>query len=1042
MSRGIGLIFRFGLNKIDKLGVFAEKLYGDVLRDNQARINKITGLNAEIPLSLSNHKSEVARIFGEIQGKAGSRNFQDAADQFNGELLPLLDTAEPEADEHIRKRNEYDTKRPPVATALDDLKKHAQKAHVNDKITAAQTFLDDAADDARLGDLDSALDGVKNAKTECTDGKKFADEFAKYVPKRAKSGVIVAAMKGLFSDENYWKAHSDHLVTADAKAAPGERKYVDACKMVDDVVVSLKGSLKTWYIDDTRPKIQALKNKVSGKAKAAELIDTEIKEIDKLQAEVESNLAADKWNRAIMAARGQISSLLTLGGKLADRRIAFDAERATAVSAIDSLKSHKTLLGQMFSMNKLVEKADGLATRTAMRFEDGIAELKKIAANCQDLLKVAADAKAYNEARVLADQKLEALKKLPAAGNLASQIAAIEQQLKQADKLTGDVETVGGHKIVSDHDAGSQDWKAASGVVKQAVSDLTAAEALAAELADATKAQTAAASAGNADEITKVIEDLRKQAAAAAKKPHADLADHEFSHITSSLDEAADQAAGGQLEIAKIPLQGAAELLLTAQTVQREHTRFLEQHKLIDDRVKALNALTDPTPDKIQAKINAITTALAEATKQDKDRAWSKSAAALHQAENAATEAELVAQLRKQFDARAKVAETARNTLTDNPLKAKVLETITKATEQATAFRFDVADKGLGTAEAQIASARAAILARTNAASPEFLAKAKDMLKAEGGDKLIDDLIKSLPDTDEAMKAMVVLAKERFGIELASDAGFKPQAAKKMLEMMAKVPQQAKGNPSLKKVERREPGKNGGFYQSDDNLVVMNGRPGQVNQTFGANLLNAAGQKQLPDDVPDAYKPTSDAALDYFDFATLHEVGHAVDDRMRFMASREEKAEFGGWKTYGANVDPIAKAVAKAKSYDSTPEQIEYVTELILGNSPEPPTPPSGQEAAWADGLQKVKDWYAIATNEKVWWSQSDSTAITIGDTIYHEAYKKTWVSYLASERKKGMTGYQFRAPGEWFAELYACFHSGKLKNGHPAMKWIKSLSL
>ncbi len=1042
MSRGIGLIVRFGLNKIDKLGVFAEKLYNDVLRDNQARIDKIRNLNSEIPLSLSNHKSEVVRIFGQIQGKAGSKNFQDAADQFNSELLPLLDTAVPEADEHIRKRHDYDTKRPPVATALDDLKKHAQKAHVNDKITAAQTYLDDAADDARLGDLDSALDGVKNAKTECTQGKEFADKFAAYVVKRAKAGAVFQAVKDLIDDLTVRNNLNNELVGADNLAGVPNRNYVQAGNKADGLWTALKNELQRAFVTEVRPKIQDVKDKVAGKPTAATLIDPEIKEIDKLQAEVEANLNVEKWNRAIFAGKSSVSSLITTASKLADRRIAFDAERGTAVSAIDSLKTHKTLLGQMFSMNKLVEKADGLATRAAMRFEDGIAELKNIAANCQELLKVAADAKAYNDARVDADQKLEALKKLPAAGNLANQIAAIEQQLKQADKLTGDVETVGGHKIVSDHDAGSQDWKAATTVVKQAVSDMTAAEGLAAELAGATQAQAAAATAGNAGEINKVIEDLRKQAEAASKKPHADLASHEFSHITSSLDEAADQAASGQLEIAKIPLQGAAELLLTAQTVQREHTQFLEQHKLIDDRVKALNALTDPTPDKIQAKINAITTALAEATKQDKDRAWNKSAAALHQAENAAAEAELIAQLRKQFDARAKLAETARNTLTDNTLKAKVLQTLTKATEQATQFRFDVADKGLGTAEAQIASARAGVLARTNAASPEFLAKAKDMLKAEGGEKLIDDLIKNLPDTEEAMKAMVVLAKERFGIELASDAGFKPQAARKMLEMMAKVPQQAKGNPSLKKVERREPGKNGGFYQSDENLVVMNGRPGRIDQTFGANLLNAEGHKQLPDDVPDAYKPTSDAPLDYFDFATLHEVGHAVDDRMRFMESREEKAEFGGWKTYGGNIEPIAKAVAKAKSYDSTPEQIEYVTELILGNSPEPPTPPTGQEAAWAEGLQKVKDWYAIATNEKVWWSQADSAAIEIGGTIYHEAYKKSWVSYLASERKKGMTGYQFRAPGEWFAELYACFHSGKLKNGHPAMKWIKSLAL
>ena len=40
----------------------------------------------------------------------------------------------------------------------------------------------------------------------------------------------------------------------------------------------------------------------------------------------------------------------------------------------------------------------------------------------------------------------------------------------------------------------------------------------------------------------------------------------------------------------------------------------------------------------------------------------------------------------------------------------------------------------------------------------------------------------------------------------------------------------------------------------------------------------------------------------------------------------------------------------------------------------------------------------------------------------------------------KGIRGYQFRAPAEWFAELYAAFHMGKLKPSHPSAGWLQKL--
>jgi len=116
--------------------------------------------------------------------------------------------------------------------------------------------------------------------------------------------------------------------------------------------------------------------------------------------------------------------------------------------------------------------------------------------------------------------------------------------------------------------------------------------------------------------------------------------------------------------------------------------------------------------------------------------------------------------------------------------------------------------------------------------------------------------------------------------------------------------------------------------------------------------------------------------------------------------------------------------------------------DLIFGNKAVPPVPKPADKGAWDAGVKKVQEWHKIATNEAVWWSQSDTAKITIDGLVYQEAYKRNWVSYSAKARTQGITGYQFRAPGEWFAELYASYRIGKLKKTHPARKWLSSISI
>lgn len=1107
-ARAFGLRMLFGLSQVTGLG--SETLYQELVNDHQGRVNTILGLDDDLPGGLATQKSEVARIWGEAQSKATKdKNFHGASEQINVELVPLLDTATPPAEDHrvnrpryqsefvplqgeinatlldwpfdgaervdlddantqvtaaggnreytqamtlfdnldvptllsnakplkakyVTDKVEYDKERLAAEQLLTDLKKHAQKAHVAGEINDAETALTDAKLDADVAHMDDARIDVATAKTACEDGKDYADEFAKYVPKRAAAQVIVYSLQGISDGLDATLVNVQNTIDdADAKVTPPDHDYVDACSDVDGVLATWRSALKRDHIDSRTQPISDLKAKVNGKPAAA-FLDSDIKEIETRLALVQTHFNANAWKKLLMASNG-VQGLLNTGNKTADRRILYDNQKTLTVAAVNGLKTHPPVAGRFGAMELLVTAADDLASRENMQIEDGIAALKKIADQCAELVKSSDEAKEYAKERKAADTRFTNLGTHAAAANLTEPLATIKAELEAAEKLAEPLNDKS-EAVVSGKK--EQDFPGARKIIAQAVKDLIAAEALAASLSEASASQTAAGSAGNKGDIEAAITELKRQIAA-IPTADADLVADELGQIGELLEEATRLAGIDQVEAAKIPLQDAADGLVPVKIGLAQHARILAEHKEIDDKLQPLLKGTEPKPADIKGKTDPVATALAEALKQDEAGEWEKALAELRNATVAFTAADEAAKLRKKFDTDKAALENLRTALID-PLKGEVLTTLNEATAEAVKFAFPAAEKKLGKAEAQIDSARVSALATTDPTHTDFADLVNKMLKAEGGDKLLDALVQSIPKSPKTIEAIVALAKIRFGVEMATDAGSKKKSVKKLWEMMSKVPQDTVKNPSLKKVERRDPAEDGGYYSGTEDLVVMNGRPGQETQKFGANLV----PKELPTGMLDIYKPTDDAALDYFDFSTLHEVGHAVDDRLRFMEQRLGKGQFGDWAEHGSNIDPIVTAVGKKTKYNTTAEQTAYIHDLILGLKPTPPTPPSGKEVEWNAAQQKVDRWHYVATFSGIWDLQTYSAEIELDDgRVYHEAYKNNWVSYPLAERAKGLTGYQFRAPGEWFAELYAGFYAGKLKKGHPAEAWLTKLN-
>ncbi len=181
--------------------------------------------------------------------------------------------------------------------------------------------------------------------------------------------------------------------------------------------------------------------------------------------------------------------------------------------------------------------------------------------------------------------------------------------------------------------------------------------------------------------------------------------------------------------------------------------------------------------------------------------------------------------------------------------------------------------------------------------------------------------------------------------------------------------------------------------------------------------------------------PTTDGTgkemLDYFSLLTLHEIGHAVDDKAKTMPRDPGANGPGGWKNESFD-DVVAKfaALMRAGDRNALPEKdvVAMAREFLLtGKVAKPPSAqaPLGSLLAKWDALTAILTTYkGITIAAKTPW---ETPVVLDGGRCYHEGYAGRWYSYEKGRRDAmSVSDYQWRAPGEWFAELYAWTYIAK----------------
>jgi len=926
----------------------------------------------------------------------------------------------------VKARSDYQKARDATRKLIDELNANAQRGVIMAQINQATAKL--AEGDAHAAKLEwpQANAGLAAADAICAAARKLADDWGAYAKLRASCAAMVSAFQG-FDTAAVTATLNTTIAQADALVAQTPPKFADATAKLQSIDDVIRPKLKV-RVDGNKAKLVALE---ALDPKVKTYLADELTKARSLVATLESSFANSEWS-VLLSAWAAVSDVMGPTARMAPRRQAYETRRAATVPAIDAVKADATVKGLAAPLDALLAQADAFASHDTMNFTAGDKALVEAETRAKAVLAAAPTVASYRSERAAADKELAALSVHAAAAQVAPQLGAIRKLLQSADAAQG----LAASNV--------QAWSTALTAAERARADLAEAKKVADDLGPTLAAQKAAADPNDVAAMKTALAQLRTDAAAAGKLPFAAEAGAQFKSFTAAADKADKALTKNDGKAGAKALAEAAQALAAARAVQSGHGQFTMMLATVEAKLKALQAL--PTAASIKPSFEPVIKAIAEARALDKSHDEVAALAAARRGNDAVAAAEQAHRDRSEFDGLAVNMAATITTVTDAKAKKEHGKALDEAKTIADKLRFGDAKAALKQIEVRIDEGKLKAVAAANPGDPQVLAIARKMA-ANGGGKTLDALIKGQPDNADP-RILTALAEGRYGMAFSVDASADPKremkSMKAVCEMFSKIPQDIVGNTSITKVTHKDKtdGSVGGGYTPASGAIGMTGRPKNAEQEFGSALSKTKNGKpisELPGKIDPECQPANEKKVDFLAFAAAHEVGHGVDDSKSFMAKNLSKAAFGNWVEHGANMQAVADVVGPHFKFYTTPEQKEYVLSTLLSKpTTTPPVPAAPGD--WAKWKQDFDDWFEIASNGDPWWSQSKSDAITIGGRIYQQAYTRNWVSYSASARSKGLTGYQFRAPGEWFAELYAGYRSGKLGKKHPALEWLTKL--